>query len=66
MSIPVPQTLLELLLKLAGKRDLYTQLCGSLTIEGARARQVLGYQPDTDTLRALMEVGRQYRLNHQG
>jgi nucleoside-diphosphate-sugar epimerase len=66
MSIPVPQTLLELLLKLTGKRDLYTQLCGSLTIEGARARQVLGYQPDTDTLRALMEVGRQYRLNHQG
>nr|WP_314579066.1 NAD-dependent epimerase/dehydratase family protein [uncultured Pseudomonas sp.] len=63
-SIPVPQGLLALLLKLAGKGDMYTQLCGSLVVDCSRARKVLGYEPDTDTLRALMQVGREYRSRH--
>jgi nucleoside-diphosphate-sugar epimerase len=61
-SIPVPPVLLGGLLKLMGKGDLYTQLCGSLTVDCSKARELLGYQPDPDTLRSLMEVGRQYRL----
>jgi len=64
-SIPVPQGLLALLLKLAGKGDMYTQLCGSLVVDCSRARKVLGYEPDTDTLRALMQVGREYRSRHK-
>jgi nucleoside-diphosphate-sugar epimerase len=63
-SLPVPQALLRTSLKLMGKGDVYTQLCGSLAVDCSKARQMLGYQPDTDTLRSLMEVGRQYRLNH--
>jgi nucleoside-diphosphate-sugar epimerase len=46
-----------------GKGDLYTQLCGSLTVDCSKARELLGYQPDPDTLRSLMEVGREYRLD---
>ncbi|SEJ94196.1 NAD-dependent epimerase/dehydratase family protein [Pseudomonas sp. NFR16] len=65
-ALPVPGALLAVMLKAAGKGDLYTQLCGSLTVDCSRARQVLGYQPDTDTLRALMQVGREYRLGRQG
>lgn len=64
-SIPVPQFLLAALLKLTGKGDLYTQLCGSLTVDSAKARQMLGYQPDIDTLRSLVRVGREYRLSRQ-
>jgi nucleoside-diphosphate-sugar epimerase len=62
-SIPVPPMLLGGLLKLMGKGDLYTQLCGSLTVDCSKARELLGYQPDPDTLRSLMEVGREYRLD---
>jgi nucleoside-diphosphate-sugar epimerase len=62
-SIPVPPLMLGGLLKLMGKGDMYTQLCGSLTVDCSKARELLGYQPDSDTLRSLMEVGRQYRLN---
>lgn len=64
-SIPVPQFVLAALLKLAGKGDLYTQLCGSLTVDSGKARRVLGYRPDTDTLQSLVRVGRQYRLSRQ-
>lgn len=64
-SIPVPQALLAWLLKLAGKGDRYTQLCGSLTVDCSKAREVLGYQPDTDTLGALARVGRQYRIHRR-
>jgi nucleoside-diphosphate-sugar epimerase len=63
-SIPVPQVLLALLLRLAGKEDMYTQLCGSLVVDCSKAREVLGYVPDPDTLRALMQVGREYRSRH--
>lgn len=60
--IPVPQVLLALLLKLVGKDDLYIQLCGSLTVDSAKAQRMLGYQPNSDTLQSLVQVGRQYRL----
>jgi len=63
-SIPVPQALLAMVLKLTGKGDMYTQLCGSLAVDCSHARQILGYRPDTDTLRSLMQVGRHYRIDH--
>ena len=63
--LPVPHAVLAVLLKLMGKADLYTQLCGSLTVDGSKARRLLDYQPNTDTLGALAEVGRQYQLNRQ-
>ncbi|MFJ3484383.1 NAD-dependent epimerase/dehydratase family protein [Pseudomonas sp. NPDC090202] len=65
LSIPLPKALLAWLLKAAGKGDLCTQLCGSLTVDGSKAMRLLGYRPDTDTLRSLTEVGRQYRLSRQ-
>lgn len=63
-SVPVPQALLKRLLTLMGKQQAYTQLCGSLTVDCTKARRMLGYQPDTDTLAALNRVGRQYRASH--
>ncbi|TDV70518.1 NAD-dependent epimerase/dehydratase family protein [Pseudomonas sp. LP_7_YM] len=64
-SIPVPQFLLAALLKLTGKGDLYTQLCGSLTVDSSKARRMLGYEPDIDTLKSLVRVGKEYRLSRQ-
>lgn len=64
-SIPVPHSVLALCLKLLGKGDVYTQLCGSLTVDCSKARQILGYQPTADTLQSLVEVGRQYRATHR-
>ncbi|WP_296255090.1 MULTISPECIES: NAD-dependent epimerase/dehydratase family protein [unclassified Pseudomonas] len=64
-SVPVPPLLLAALLRWVGKGDLYTQLCGSLTVDCAKARRVLGYQPDVDTLQSLVRVGNQYRIGRQ-
>lgn len=64
-SVPVPPSLLAWLFKLAGKEDTYTKLCGSLTVDASKARDVLGYRPDNDTLTSLAQVGRQYRMSRQ-
>ncbi len=64
-TIPVPPMLLAALFRLLGQGDLYTKLCGSLRVDCSKARQMLGYQPDTDTLKSLRQVGEEYRLREQ-
>lgn len=64
-SIPVPPSLLAFLFRLIGKEDTYTKLCGSLTVDASKAREVLGYRPHNDTLASLAQVGREYRANRQ-
>ena len=43
--LPVPQSLLEFSLKMAGKKDLAQRLCGSLQVDIRKARNLLGWQP---------------------
>lgn len=42
---PVPQNLLEVGFKVAGKSDLARRLCGSLRLDTTKARTVLGWYP---------------------
>jgi nucleoside-diphosphate-sugar epimerase len=64
-SVPVPPSLLAFLFKLIGKEDTHTKLCGSLTVDSSKARDVLGYRPANDTLASLAQVGRQCRANRK-
>lgn len=59
LSVPIPGFILGIASALIGKQELYTQLCGSLTVDCSKA-QALGYQPHSDTYSALVEVGKTY------
>lgn len=65
LRVPVPEFVLSLISALFGKKELYTQLCGSLTVDCSKAK-ALGYQPYSDTYSALTEVGRQYAAISRG
>lgn len=43
--LPIPQRLLELGLKILGKKDLAQRLCGSLQVDISKAREILGWTP---------------------
>jgi UDP-glucose 4-epimerase len=43
--LPVPPGLLKTLAALAGRKDLYDRLCGSLQVDIGHARRVLGWNP---------------------
>ena len=45
LLVPVPRIALELGLKLIGKSELRQRLCGSLQVDIAKNREVLGWQP---------------------
>lgn len=60
LMLSVPNVLLKLAAKLLGKESLYTQLYCSLQVESTKARELLGWQPQENTLEALERVGRLY------
>lgn len=60
LMLPVPDALLKLGAWLLGKEPLYTQLYRSLQVDSSKARGLLGWQPEENTLEALEKVGRLY------
>lgn len=58
LFFPVPKWLLKFGSKLVGKEALYKQLCGSLRVDSAKARDLLGWSPKRYTLQELEKVGR--------
>ncbi len=64
--LPIPITLLRVLAKLAGKQGLYTQLCGSLQIDSAKASQLLGWRPPVSPEKAMVAVGKKFIDGHVG
>ncbi|NQD92681.1 NAD-dependent epimerase/dehydratase family protein [Pseudomonas sp. CrR25] len=60
LMLPVPDVLLKIGATLLGKGALYTQLYRSLQVESSKARRLLGWQPEENTLEALEKVGRLY------
>lgn len=60
LMLPVPDVLLKIGATLLGKGALYTQLYRSLQVESSKARKLLGWQPEENTLEALEKVGRLY------
>ncbi|WP_339461944.1 NAD-dependent epimerase/dehydratase family protein [Pseudomonas sp. EA_105y_Pfl2_R69] len=60
LMLPAPDALLKLGARLLGKESIYTQLYRSLQVESSKARRLLGWQPEENTLEALEKVGRLY------
>ena len=60
LMLPVPNALLKFGARLVGKEPLYTQLYRSLQVESSKARKLLDWQPEENTLETLVEVGRLY------
>jgi nucleoside-diphosphate-sugar epimerase len=58
LMLPVPDSLLKVGAKLLGKESLYTQLCCSLQVDSSKARSLLGWKPQENTLEALEKIGR--------
>lgn len=61
VQLPVPPVLIYWLASLVGKKNLYTQLCGSLQIDSSKSRDLLGWQPPVSAQAALISTGRQFR-----
>jgi nucleoside-diphosphate-sugar epimerase len=61
MLLPVPDALMKWTAKLAGKSNLYVQLCCSLEVDNAKARRLLNWQPPLTAQAALVQVGSQYK-----
>lgn len=64
LMLPVPDALLKVGAKLLGKEPLYTQLCRSLQVDSSKARSLLGWNPQENTLEALEKIGRLCAVQH--
>ncbi|MNG20688.1 hypothetical protein D3C84_1049630 [compost metagenome] len=64
LMLPVPDALLKVGAKLLGKESLYTQLYRSLQVDSSKARSLLGWKPQENTLEALQKIGRLCALQH--
>jgi len=65
VQLPVPPALIGWLASLLGKKNLYTQLCGSLQIDSSKSRNLLGWRPPVSAQAALMDTGRQFRQSRR-
>ncbi|WP_243055517.1 SDR family oxidoreductase [Pseudomonas sp. BP01] len=63
--LPVPTGLMALGAQLLGKKNLYTQLCGSLQVDATKSRSLLGWQPPVSAELALMQAGKNFRRSHK-
>lgn len=60
MLLPVPTSLLGMMLKLLGRDALNDQLCGSLEIDSSKARNLLSWHPPKTITAALEAAGKCY------
>ncbi|WP_330115228.1 NAD-dependent epimerase/dehydratase family protein [Pseudomonas sp. JS3066] len=58
--LPIPEVLLIAAARALGKESMYKQLCGSLQVDSAKARALLGWSPLSDTQDELERIGRFY------
>lgn len=54
--IPVPQKLLEMLLRLIGKQSIAKRLCGSLQVDIRKNKELLGWEPSISVDEGLKKV----------
>ncbi|MFF7107642.1 NAD-dependent epimerase/dehydratase family protein [Pseudomonas sichuanensis] len=62
-SLPVPASWLAVGASLCGLAGVHQQLCGSLRVDIAKARTLLGWQPPVDASQALRDSARQWLEN---
>lgn len=61
IMFPFPLTAMKLGARLLRKEALYTQLCGSLVVDGGKAKALLGWEPVLTTEEALVNAGKCYK-----
>ena len=61
--LPVPPRLLELAARLAGAKAAYERLCGSLEVDGSKARRLLDWEPPVTPEDGLRETGAWHRTH---
>ncbi len=59
--IPVPMRLLAIAARLFGRQAMAQRLCGSLQVDSAKARNLLGWMPPVSVDEALRRTARYYR-----
>lgn len=62
--MPIPDQFMRWGTSLLGKQALYSQLCGSLTIDSSKAHDLLGWKPVVTPADALQQAGRDYLALH--
>ncbi|MFT0212583.1 NAD-dependent epimerase/dehydratase family protein [Pseudomonas sp. F1_0610] len=60
-----PQNILERLAVFMGKKNLYSQLCGSLIIDNSKAKKLLGWSPVISADKALLRAGSEFISKNQ-
>ncbi len=63
LELPIPSIALRMGAHLLGRSTLYQQLCGSLQIDIAKARSLLGWTPVVSPREGLIAMGRWYAEN---
>lgn len=57
----VPAWLLRTMLTLAGKKKMYKKLCLTLAADSHDVYELLGWQPSTDSLQLIRQIGKEYK-----
>ena len=57
---PVPVPVIRFMANSVGKKNIFTQLCLSLSINATKARELLGWTPHITSQQALINAGRTY------
>ncbi|NBA80841.1 NAD-dependent epimerase/dehydratase family protein [Pseudomonas putida] len=65
LLLPVPTGLMALGAQLLGKKNLYTQLCGSLRVDSTKSRSLLGWQPPISAEIALLQAGASFNRSQK-
>lgn len=60
--LPIPDVLLQFAAMAFRRTPIYTQLCKSLVVDSAKARNILGWAPPTDPIEALVMAGQNFKL----
>ena len=59
---PFPVVLLRVLSKLVGRYPTYVQLCGSLEVDTTKAINLLGWEPNSNTLSQLKSAATEFKI----
>ncbi|WP_204127006.1 NAD-dependent epimerase/dehydratase family protein [Pseudomonas ogarae] len=60
--LPVPDFFLRSVAAICCRIPVYTQLCKSLVIDSSKAKNLLGWTPPIDPVKALVQAGMSYKL----
>lgn len=63
LLLPIPDFIMKISSILAGKKAMYQQLCGSLTIDISKAKKILNWHPNSNVSQLLYIAGNEFQLS---